>query len=394
MSRNYSDFKPLSLPSKSPYGLEIKSADGSWLVDHNQKRYLDFISGISVSALGHNHPQVTSAIKSQMKDHSFTMVYGEFLQKSQKAFAQSITSITPEKLNSVYFLTTGSEAMEAAMKLAKRATGRNKLISFEGAYHGSTQGSLSISWGEPRKKKFRPLLPGISFIRLNNNEDLKHISNETAAVFLETIQGDAGVRIPEKEYMLALRKRCNETGALLILDEIQCGLGRTGKAFSFEYFGIVPDVLVLGKALGGGIPLSCLIANDKLLDCFTENPVLGHISTHGGNPLACAAGKVLVDKLKDTAFLDQVEKSGVLIEEILKRSKANAIRRKGLFIAVDLDNAKQVTKVVQLCKEKGVIIFTFLSCRNSFRISPPLNISKKDLELGASLVAEAINEVA
>ena len=274
-----------------PIGLKIVDAKGIYLHSEEGKKYMDMVSGIGVSNLGHGHPKIIDAICEQARRHLHVMVYGEFVQSAQEKAAALLCELLPSSLDACYFVNSGTEANEAALKLAKRITGRTRIISFRGAYHGSTHGSLSVSSNEIKKAAFRPLLPDVYFIHLNRFEDLEMIDENVACVILETVQGDAGVRIPSKDYMIALRKKCSERGVLLLLDEIQCGMGRTGKMFAFEHYGIVPDILTLGKALGAGMPVGCVIASQAHMKCFTNGPMLGHISTFAGHPVVCAAGR-------------------------------------------------------------------------------------------------------
>jgi len=365
--------------SPFPFLIEVESAEGIYIFDKSGKRYTDLISGVAVNNIGHRHPKVVDAIKNQVDKHLHVMVYGEFVQDSQIEFANKLTQVLPNSLNCVYAVNSGTEANEAALKLAKRVTGRMEIISFRGSYHGSTNGSLSISGNEVKKKAFRPLLPEVRFIHLNNFDELQQISNKTAGVFLETIQGDAGVRIPNNEYLTALRNRCNEVGALLIFDEIQCGMGRTGKLFAFEHYNVIPDVLTLGKALGGGMPIGALVSSKENLSLFSHNPMLGHITTFGGHPVICAAAAATIDILNNEINWDEVERKGSYIEkELGSLTQIKQVRRKGLMFAFDMESADVVNKVVDGCLEKGIISFWFLSHPYSFRLSPPLTISMRE----------------
>lgn len=365
--------------SPFPFLIEVERADGVFIYDKQGKKYTDLIAGVAVNNIGHCHPKVIEAIKNQVDKHLHVMVYGEFVQDAQVKFVQKLTAILPESLNSVYAVNSGTEANEAAIKLAKRVTGRMEIVSFRGSYHGSTNGSLSISGNEIKKKPFRPLLPEVRFIHLNNLEELDQISEKTAGVIIETIQGDAGVRIPNAAYLQALRNRCNEVGALLIFDEIQCGMGRTGKLFAFEHFSVVPDVLTLGKALGGGMPIGALVSSQEFLNQFTSQPMLGHITTFGGHPVVCAAAAATLDVLTSEINWENLERIGKLIEEELsKLPQIKEIRRIGFMFAFDMESAAQVAKVVEECLNKGVLTFWFLSHPYSFRLSPPLTISKDE----------------
>jgi len=365
--------------SPFPFLIEVERAEGVFIYDKQGKRYTDLIAGVAVNNIGHCHPKVVEAIKNQVEKHLHVMVYGEFIQDAQVNFAQKLTSILPASLNSVYVVNSGTEANEAAIKLAKRVTGRMEIVSFRGSYHGSTNGSLSISGNEIKKKPFRPLLPEVRFIHLNNQIELNQITEKTAGVILETIQGDAGVRIPDKEYLQQLRKRCDEVGALLIFDEIQCGMGRTGKLFAFEHFSVTPDILTLGKALGGGMPIGAVVSSQKNLNQFTTHPMLGHITTFGGHPVICAAAAATLDVLTTEIDWEKVEEIGKYIEsELGCLPQIKEIRRKGLMFAFDMESADLVSKVVEECLNQGVITFWFLSHPYSFRLSPPLTISYEE----------------
>ena len=376
-----------------PLLLEIDYAEGIYIFDKNGKRYMDMISGIAVSSLGHGHPKIKKALQKQIEKHLHVMVYGEFIQKAQLELSQNLRALLPKELNGLYILNSGTEANEAAIKLCKAVTGRKEMISFKGAYHGSTNGSLSISSNEKRKKSFRPLLPNIEFIELNKLEDLKTITIKTAGVFLETIQGDAGVQIPSAEFMTALRQRCTETGSLLILDEIQCGLGRTGKNFAFQHYQIIPDILTLGKALGGGLPIGALVAPQKTLARFSNNPELGHITTFGGHPLNASSAAAFCAILADEIDLSEVERLGHILEATINKHPAIiASRRKGMLFAFDMESSMQVAKVVETCLKNGLILFWFLSNPNSFRISPPLNITENQIVAAGKIIYNAIDE--
>jgi acetylornithine/succinyldiaminopimelate/putrescine aminotransferase len=380
--------------SPSPMGLEVDRAEGIYIYDTSGKKFIDFISGIGVSSLGHGHPEVIDAITQQSNMYMHTMVYGEHVQSPQIALAKQITSLLPASLNCCYFLNSGTEANEAALKLAKRLTGRPKVMSLHGAYHGSTHGSLSVSGGEHRKAAFRPLLPGIDFISINDMESLKSITEEHACVIAETIQGDAGVRIPDPEWITALRKRCDETGTLLILDEIQCGLGRTGKHFAFEHFGIEPDILTLGKSLGAGLPIGALISSKSNLDAFTHDPMLGHITTFGGNPVICAAANKGLEVYLRESLVDDVESKGELFESKLEGCpNVLETRRMGLFIAIDLDSEDKVQQCVEGCFERGLLVYWFLSCPKSFRIAPPLSSTRDEIEQATQILVEVLTGI-
>lgn len=377
-----------------PFALEIERAAGIYVYSSDGKKYMDLVSGIGVSNIGHSNDYVIASIKNQLDKHMHVMVYGEFIQSAQNRAARSLISLLPDSLNCCYFLNSGTEANEAALKLAKRITGRTKIISFTGSYHGNTHGSMSVSYNEKKKAVFRPLLPDIFFIRLNHFEDLELIDENTACVILETIQGDAGVRIPEMSYMKALREQCNATGTQLILDEIQCGIGRSGTFFAFEQFGIVPDILTSGKALGGGMPVGCLVSSREKMQLFTHQPMLGHISTFAGHPVICAAVAANVEYIVAHNILADVEAKGNKIATLLRRHKSvKEIRQRGLFFAIDLESEEAVRKVVEYCLGHGVITFWFLSCPSSFRIAPPLTISNSEIEFACEIILEALDQL-
>jgi acetylornithine/succinyldiaminopimelate/putrescine aminotransferase len=385
----------LGQTSPYPFLLEVDRSEGIYIFDKKGKAYMDMISGVSVSNLGHGHPKIKEALHQQIEKHLHVMVYGEFIQDAQLEFAHRLTSILPKQLNSVYPVNSGTEANEAAIKLAKRVTGRTEIVSFRGSYHGSTHGSLSISGNEIKKQAFRPLLPDVRFLQFNSLDQLNEITSKTAGVIIETIQGDAGVRIPSGEFLKKLREKCNEVGCLLIFDEIQCGMGRTGKIFAFEHFDIIPDVLTLGKALGGGLPIGALVANEEYLKQFTFNPMLGHITTFGGHPLICASAATFLEILTKEIDFNEVERLGKMLQDQI--NKSNEIiesRRVGMMFAFDMSTAERVSSVVEKCMEKGLISFWFLSHPYSFRLSPPLNIKESEIIMAANIILEAIKETA
>jgi acetylornithine/succinyldiaminopimelate/putrescine aminotransferase len=381
----------LAQTSPVPFAIAVERASGSWLYGPKGERYLDLISGIAVANVGHCHPKVVQAIKNQAERHLHVMAYGEYIQSPSNELAATLAGILPPTLNCSYFVNSGTEANEAALKLAKRLTGRTRIVSCRKSYHGSTHGSLSVSGNEVKKNAFRPLLPDVYFMDYGKSEDLAMIDDSTACVIMETIQGDAGVRIPSKEYMTAVRKRCTETGALLILDEIQCGMGRTGKMFAFEHFGIVPDILTLAKAFGGGMPIGALVSSEDNLRAFTHNPMLGHITTFGGNPVCCAAALASLQVLKDENLVAGAEAKGRLLESLLQHPDIIEIRRKGLMLAVDFESAERVNRIVEYAKSRGVICYWFLSHPHSFRLAPPLTIAEDEIRHGCMVIREAID---
>lgn len=377
--------------SPFPFLLEVDRAEGIFIFNKSGKAYMDMIAGVAVNNIGHNHPKVVKALKEQIDHHLHVMVYGEFIQDAQLNFARKLASVLPVKLNCVYTVNSGTEAIEAALKLAKRVTGRTELVAFRGSYHGSTHGAMSVSGNEVKKQAFRPLLPDVRFLIHNKMEDLDQITERTAGVIIETVQGDAGVRIPDAEFLKALRDRCDEVGAMLIFDEIQCGMGRTGKLFAFEHFGVVPDVLALGKAIGGGMPIGVLVSSQENLKEFTYDPMLGHITTFGGHPVICAAAQACLEVFETEINFDEVERLGALLEALISTStEIKAVRRIGMMFAFDMESAERVEKVVLKCMEMGLISFWFLSHPYSFRLSPPLNITEQEIRLAASIILEAI----
>ena len=374
-----------------PIGLEIARAEGIYLYDTAGKRYVDFIAGLAVSNVGHRHPAVIRAIQEQMDRYLHVMPYGEFVQQPQVALAQKLASLLPPNLTSSYFVNSGAEAVEGALKLAKRHTGRRQLVACHRSYHGSTHGALSVSGNDTKRSAFEPLLPEVGFITFNDQQELAIITEETAAVIVETVQGDAGVRIPDKAYLAALRARCNETGALLILDEIQSGLGRTGTLFAFEQFGIVPDILCLAKALGGGMPLGCFVSSYEIMQSLTHRPALGHITTFGGHPVCCAAALATIDVIQD-GLLTTVAAKGELIRKLLTHPLVLDIRQIGLMLAVDLPSSEVTQQVVERCLDQGVLTFWFLSCPASFRLAPPLTITETEIEQACAVVRSVFDE--
>jgi acetylornithine/succinyldiaminopimelate/putrescine aminotransferase len=376
-----------------PFLVEVERAEGIYIYDKQGKAYMDMISGVAVNNIGHRHPKVVSALKNQIDKYLHVMVYGEFIQDPQQLLVKELLEVLPDSLDGVYVVNSGTEAIEAALKLAKRVTGRTELISFRGSYHGSTHGSMSVSGNEVKKQAFRPLLPDVQFLQLNQLIDLERITEKTAGVILETIQGDAGVRRPSVTFMKALRQRCDEVGALLILDEIQCGMGRTGKLFAFEHFDIVPDILTLGKALGGGMPIGALVSSQKKLMEFTHAPILGHITTFGGHPVICAAAAAAVHVLKSEIDWKELEEKAQRFEvKFNHHPELMEIRRVGMMFAFDMVSAERVERVVSRCMEKGLLTFWFLSHPYSFRLSPPLTITEDEFNLAADLILQAIEE--
>jgi len=385
-------YNHLAQTTTSPIGISIDRAEGIYLYDPNGKSYMDLISGVGVSNIGHRHPKVVEAIKNQVDRHLHVMVYGEYIQSSPNLLARKLNEITPGNIDCFYFVNSGTEANEGALKLVKRATGRTELISFKGSYHGNTHGSLSVSGNESKKSAFRPLLPNVKFIEFNNHIDLQKITNKTAGVIIEVIQGDAGVRIPNMEYLVTLREKCTEVGAMLIIDEIQTGFGRTGTFWAFEQYGIVPDILTMAKAMGGGLPIGCFASSKKLMSLLTHDPMLGHITTFGGNPVSCAASLATIEVIQEESLLESVEEKGLLFEELLVSKHIKEIRRLGLMFAIEFKDFETVQKIVEYCLEEGVICFWFLSCPNAFRIAPPLTISEEEIKKACNVIVTGIEQ--
>jgi acetylornithine/N-succinyldiaminopimelate aminotransferase len=379
--------------STSPNMLEVERAEGLYLYDHSGKSYMDLVSGFAVSNIGHRHPKVLDAIRDQLEKYLHLTVYGEFVQSPMVLFAQKLISVLPEQLNNVYFVNSGAEATEGALKLAKRYTGRSGIISCHHAYHGSTHGALSVMGNEDFKQKYRPLLPDVNFINFGNEEDLQHITSDTACVIMETVQGEAGIRIASADYMTKLRAKCTATGTLLILDEIQAAFGRTGKLFAFEHYGIVPDILLLAKALGGGMPIGAFIANREVMGVLKENPILGHITTFGGHPVSSVAGLASLNVILEEDLVKEVEAKGQLFKSLLVHPLIREVRGIGLMMCIQLDSFEQVERVSKLCAAEGVVIDWFLHCETALRIAPPLIITKKEIESACTIILQALDSL-
>ncbi len=359
------------------------------LYDANGKEYIDLIGGISVANVGHRHPTVIAAIQKQLDAYLHIMVYGEFIETPQVQYAKLLTDHLPASLNSVYFTNSGAEAVEGAMKLAKRTTNRTQIIGFKNSYHGSTQGALSLMGDEYWRNAFRPLLPDVLHLEYNSFKSLEVITEQTACVITETVQAEAGIIVPSKEWMQALRKKCTDTGTLLTLDEIQTGFGRTGKLWGFENFDIVPDILLLGKALGGGMPLGAFIADRKLMQSLTADPVLGHITTFGGHPVCCAAGMAALKVLLEEKMMDSVKQKEELIRSLLIHPKIKTIRSFGLWMAIEFDSFETNKKVIDSCIQQGLLTDWFLFASNCSRVSPPLIISEEQIETACKIIVKA-----
>ena len=390
MINNFKKFQAQT--TNYPLGIEVVKAEGSYIFD-SEKKYLDLVAGVSVQNLGHCNSEINESIINQLKKYSHVMVYGEFIQRPSLNLCELLNNILPENLNSTYLTNSGTEAIEAALKLSKRATGRSRIISALNSYHGSTHGSMSVSGFEQRKRAYRPLLPNIDFIKFNSESDISKINQSTSCVILETIQGGAGFIEPNQNYLKKISKRCQEMGALLILDELQTGLGRTGKMFAFEHYGVSPDILVLGKSLGGGFPIGAMISDLSLMNKLKSKPILGHITTFGGHPVISQAGLttlkiILRDKLFEKATISELK-----FKKRLKHPAIIEIRGRGLMLALILKSNELAKKLVIKCLEKGLILFWLLYESRAVRITPPLNISNEEIKISCDLILETLDEI-
>ena len=383
----------LAQTSDSPMMLEIERAEGMNLFDVNGKKYIDLIAGIGVSNLGHCHPKVVSAISQQLLKHMHLMVYGEYIQSPQVGYAKLLTDHLPASLSCVYFTNSGTEATEGALKLAKRLTGRTEIISFQHSYHGHTQGALSVMGDESWKQPFRPLIPGNRLLTFNDFPMIDQISELTAAVILEPVQAEAGVILPENDFLMKIRQRCDETGALLILDEIQTGLGRTGSLFSFEQYGFVPDILLLAKSLGGGMPLGAFISSYEKMQSLIHDPALGHVTTFGGHPVCCAAGKAAMEELLTSNLAGEVRSKSDHFRKLLKHPAIKQLRSAGLLVALEFESESFNQKVVRECIANGVVTDWFLFAPNCLRIAPPLTISMDEIQECCEVINRSIETV-
>ena len=387
----FKDFQAQTTPY--PMGLEIVHAKGCYLYDNNKKKYLDLVAGVSACSLGHRHPTVVRAIKRQLGKYLHVMVYGEFIQKEPVLLAKLLADHLPQQLNTTYLTNSGTEAIEGALKLAKRVTGRAEIIAANKAYHGNTMGAMSVMGYELRKSAYRPLIPGTCFIEFNNHDDLEKITNQTAAVILETIQGGAGFILPENGYLNKVKKRCVEVGAMLILDEIQPGIGRTGKLFAFMDHDVAPDILVIGKGLGGGLPVGAFIADQKHMVKLREAPSLGHITTFGGNPVIAAACRATLETILKSSLIENTINKEKLFRNLLIHPKIKEIRGKGLMLALIMDDAKIAQLLVKSCINEGVLLFFLLFEPTAVRISPPLNISEKQIKKACNIIIKVLNQI-
>ncbi|MBS1572144.1 MAG: aspartate aminotransferase family protein [Bacteroidetes bacterium] len=374
-------------------GFEVEKAEGSYIYGKNGKAYLDFVAGVSANTLGHSHPKIVNSIKEQADQYLHVMVYGEYAQEKPVALCKLLALATPDPLEITYLVNSGAEAIDGALKLAKRYTGREEIISMKNSYHGNTHGALSVSGNETHKREFRPLLPSINFINFNDESELHKITDKTACVIAETIQGAAGFLVPDKDYFKKLKSKCQEVGALLILDEIQPGFGRTGKLFSFEHFGIVPDILVMGKGMGGGVPVGAFMSSKEIMETLSHSPKLGHITTFGGNPLIASACLATLTEVLESGLMKEIERKEKLFRELLVHPKIENINGKGLMLAVNLGNPEFTLEIAKNCMEKGLIVFWQLYRNEYLRISPPLTISDEEIEKGCHIILDCLNEM-
>ncbi len=386
-------YKYQAQTSPHPLAIEIAKAEGMYIYDKSGKSYLDFVAGVSANTIGHQNKNVNDAIKNQLDKYSHVMVYGEFIQEPSVSLSELMCKHSPENIDSVYLLNSGTEAAEAALKLAKRVTGKTNMVSAKKAYHGNTMGALSVCGIDDKKNAFRPLIPGNSFIEFNNTEDLVKITKDTAAVILETIQGGAGFVVPKDNYLQKVQDKCREVGALLILDEIQAGIGRTGKFFGFQNFGVNPDIIICGKGLGGGMPIGAMLANKAHMDLLQDQPKLGHITTFGGHPVISAAALATLREVFEHDLLSESLRKEALIREELQHPKIKEIRGKGLMLALMMETSEEVNQVIFSCLDKGLILFWLLYENRAIRMSPPLNISDSEIRQACTIILSALDEL-
>lgn len=387
-------FKYQGQTTPHPLAIEISHAKGSYIYGSDGKAMLDFVAGVSANSLGHNHPKVNEAIKNQLEQYIHVMVYGEFIQKPQLELCKALSATLPPNLSSVYLVNSGTEATEGALKLAKRFTGRSEIIAAKNAYHGNTQGAMSVCGAEQQNRAFRPLIPGSKFIEYNNEQDLEKITSKTAGVILETIQGGAGFIEPQNNYLAKVKQRCKEVGALLILDEIQSGVGRTGKFWGFENYNVTPDIIITGKGLGGGMPIGAFIAPFEVMNCLKEHPKLGHITTFGGHPVIASAGLATVQEITTTNLMEEALRKEALIRNKFKNHPAvKEIRGKGLMLALLVDTPEAASQVILNCLDKGLILFWLLFEGRAIRITPPLTISDEELKKGCDIILSELDKL-
>ncbi|MBP6377822.1 MAG: aspartate aminotransferase family protein [Kaistella sp.] len=385
-------FKYQAQTTQFAAGFEVEKADGSYIYGKDGRKYLDFVAGVSANTLGHSHPKIVEAIKTQAEKYLHVMVYGEYAQEMPVKLCHLLAEATPDPLEVTYLVNSGAEAIDGSLKLAKRYTGREEIVSFKNSYHGNTHGALSVSGNEYHKREFRPLLPMVTFIEFNEEEDLERITEKSACVILETIQGAAGFLVPENDYLKKLKARCEEVGALLILDEIQPGFGRTGKLFAFEHYGIVPDILVMGKGMGGGVPVGAFMSSREIMETLSHSPKLGHITTFGGNPLIAASSYATLKEVLESGLMDEVDEKEKLFRKLLVHPKIKNINGRGLMLAVNLGSPEYTLNVAKRCMEKGLVVFWQLYRNEYLRISPPLTLSLAEIKEGCGIILEVLNE--
>ncbi len=385
-------FKYQAQTTQFAAGFEVEKAEGSYIYGKDGRKYLDFVAGVSANTLGHSHPKIVEAIKTQAEKYLHVMVYGEYAQEMPVKLCHLLAEATPDPLEVTYLVNSGAEAIDGSLKLAKRYTGREEIVSFKNSYHGNTHGALSVSGNEYHKREFRPFLPMVSFIEFNKEEDLERITEKTACVILETIQGAAGFLVPENDYLKKLKARCEEVGTLLILDEIQPGFGRTGKLFAFEHYGIVPDILVMGKGMGGGVPVGAFMSSREIMETLSHSPKLGHITTFGGNPLIAASSYATLKEVLESGLMDEVDEKEKLFRKLLVHPKIKNINGRGLMLAVNLGSPEYTLDVAKRCMEKGLVVFWQLYRNEYLRISPPLTLSLDEIREGCGIILEVLNE--
>ncbi|WP_299211252.1 aspartate aminotransferase family protein [uncultured Aquimarina sp.] len=391
MKKDFYKYQAQTTPH--PLAMEISHAEGSYIFSTDSKKYLDFVAGVSACSLGHRHPRVVNAVKEQLDKYLHVMVYGEYIQKPAVELTKLLASLLPDPLEKTYLTNSGTEAIEGSLKLARRVTGRSQIIAAKHAYHGNTMGSMSVMGFEERKQAFRPLIPDVSFITFNKEEDLQSITEKTAGVILETIQGGAGFIEPKNKYLKRVRERCTEVGALLILDEIQPGFGRTGKLFGFEHYEMIPDILVMGKGMGGGLPIGAFTASSKMMDQLQDNPKLGHITTFGGNPVIAAAALATLQEITEGDLMAEALQKEKLFRSLLIHPLIKEVRGIGLMLAFITPSAEITNEIVLRCQDKGLILFWLLFEPLAVRITPPLTISKEEIKEGCQIILEILNEI-
>ena len=389
LKKDFFRFQAKTTPFAS--GFEVDFAKGSYIYGKDGKAYLDFAAGVSANTLGHSHPRVIQEIKNQVDRHLHVMVYGEYAQEKPVELCRKLAEVLPDPLDTTYLVNSGTEAIEASMKLAKRYTGREEIIACKNAYHGNTQGSLSLAGKEEKKRAFRPLLPMINFIEFNSEKDLEKITKQTAGVVVETIQGASGFKLPQNNYLKKLKQRCEEVGALLILDEIQPGFGRTGKLFAFEHYDMVPDVLVMGKGMASGMPIGAFTASAEMMDCLSHHPTLGHITTFGGNPVVAAAALATLQELTETDLMQQIDQKEKLFRELLVHPKIKTVHGRGLMLAPELESEEYALEVAAKCMDKGLILFWLMYSIQNLRITPPITISNDEIREGCGILLEVLD---